>query len=617
MTRPLRKDANLPVLSLDDYFEKAEALKLKVKVEPDYLYQKSQKMINIQKEKFKRTVASIQKFPEKYDNELLESIEANINKNAIDFFNNPSTEINASDCEFTTKELKVKQAKEVQPRINAFLSFNENFAKVIPFVILDEEMIKEVTGGKSQVKADTLSVLFMTCKSIAFRCTKNSYIKKIADGLPTNNDEPEINYNRMLTMHKKDKGKVDNKGEWSIFGTTMQKVKEKNYESLRVSNSSTKAWRANFIGEGSIDAGGPFRETISMITDELYSNSLPLLIPTQNHKNNHGLGRDLWTINPSTTSPCHLEMYKFLGALMGMAFRAGHVMNLKFPSIFWKKFVSEPITIEDLHYSDAYAVQAINDAEKCKCSFNLECVNLVFNNDLALEYSGSDMYGEMMDLNFTTQLSNGETVPICDDGIAKKITKENFKEYSQLVIDTRANEGIKQMQAMRDGFDIIFPISILAILSWRDVEERVRGPSEISIDALKSITEYSSCSSDNEYAKRFWKVLGEFTNDEKSLFLKFVWGRARLPPAERLKEQPFKLVLMEDYRFTDHDIHFPEAHTCFFQLDLPRYTNDESCKAKLLYAIEACGEIDTDNSSYSIADAGGQYSDGDSDSDSD
>jgi E3 ubiquitin-protein ligase HERC2 len=222
-----------------------------------------------------------------------------------------------------------------------------------------------------------------------------------------------------------------------------------------------------------------------------------------------------------------------------------------------------------------------------------------------------DMYLEAMDLTFTTQLSNGETVPICQDGAKKYVTKENFKEYQELVIETRANEGKKQMDAMREGFEIIFPMSILPILSWRDVEERVRGPSEISVAVLKSITEYSSCSSDNEYVKRFWRVMEELTNEEKSMFLKFTWGRARLPPTERLKEQPFKLVLLDDYRFTDHDIHFPEAHTCFFQLDLPRYTNDESCKAKILYAIQACGEIDTDGSSYSIADAGGDYDDSD------
>ena len=211
------------------------------------------------------------------------------------------------------------------------------------------------------------------------------------------------------------------------------------------------------------------------------------------------------------------------------------------------------------------------------------------------------MFEQAMELTWTTQLSNGETIPLVTGGADKPVLFEEVEEYHKLVLKTRAEEGHKQMEAMKEGFEIVFPTSILTILSWRDVEERVRGPSEISVAALKSITEYSNCSADNDFVKRFWRVFEEFTNEERSEFLKFVWGRARLPPSERLKEQPFKLVLLDDYRFNDHDIHFPEAHTCFFQLDLPRYTTDEACKSRILYAIQACGEIDTDNSSYSIA----------------
>jgi E3 ubiquitin-protein ligase HERC2 len=592
-SRPLKDKVSLPSLNLDNFFEKTDHHGFKIEVAPDYSFEKNKSLIKLHKEKYNKTINSIKKFEEKLDGELLEACETYLSNNGIDFFNNPTTTIEASSLTFTSKELKNKNAKDVQARLNAFLSFNENFTKVIPFVILDEEMIQEVTEGKTEVKSDTLSVLFMVSKSLAFRCTKNSYIKKIADGLPTNYDEPEVNYNRRLIQHKKDRGKVDNKGEWTTFGLTMKKVKEKNYEYLRVCNSSYKAWKANFVGEGSIDAGGPYRETLSNMTDELYSSCLPLLIPTQNNKNDHGLGRDLWTINPASTSPNHLEMYKFLGALIGMAFRAGHVMDLKFPSLFWKKFIGEPVALDDLRYSDLYAVQAIKDLEKCK------------------EQYDKDTFEMATEITWTTQLSNGETVPVVSGGSSRKVLYEELEEYHAAVLKTRAEEGKKQMDAMKEGFEIVFPMSILTILNWRDVEERVRGPSEISVAALKSITEYSSCSADNEYVKRFWRVFEEFTNEEKSMFLKFVWGRARLPPAERLKDQPFKLVLLDDYRFSDHDIHFPEAHTCFFQLDLPRYTNDEACKSKILYAIQACGEIDTDNSSYSIADDGGNYDDSD------
>jgi hypothetical protein len=591
LARPLKKDVTLPLLNLSNYFVESEQYGFKIEISPDYTYEKNDKLIKLQKEKYNKVVKGITQFAEKYDGELLEAIETLITKNGIDFINNPSSEINAADLEFTSRDLKAMAAKDIQPRINAYLEFNKNFLLTIPFVILEGEMIKEVTDGKAEVKGETLSILFMISKHMAFRSIKNSYIKKIADSLPTSYDEPEVPFNRLLIAHKKDKGKIDSRGEWTYFGCVMKALKSKNYESLRKSNSSSKGWRAQFIGMGSYDAGGPFRESLEAIGTEIQSTCLPLLIPTQNHKNDHGLNRDCWTINPSSTSPVHLEMYKFLGALIGMAFRSGHIMDLKFPSIFWKKFIGDPVTLEDLSGSDAYAVQAIRDLEKNKDTIP------------------PDMFVDTMDLSFTTQLSNGETVPVCDYGDKRKVQYDEIDEYHRLILKTRADEGSKQIEAMKEGFELIFPMSILGILSWRDVEERVRGPSEISVAALKSITEYSSCSSDNEFVKRFWRVFEEFTNEERSMFLKFAWGRGRLPPTERLKDQNFKLYLFDQYKFTDHNLHFPEAHTCFFQFDLPRYTTDEACKSKILYAIAACGEIDTDGSSYSLTSVAWEDSD--------
>ena len=39
---------------------------------------------------------------------------------------------------------------------------------------------------------------------------------------------------------------------------------------------------------------------------------------------------------------------------------------------------------------------------------------------------------------------------------------------------------------------------------------------------------------------------------------------------------------------------FPQAHTCFFQLDIPFYKTDEMCYNRLSAAAEMCGGIDTD-----------------------
>mmetsp|Transcript_42356 Transcript_42356/g.49358 ORF Transcript_42356/g.49358 Transcript_42356/m.49358 type:complete len:89 (+) Transcript_42356:4033-4299(+) len=78
------------------------------------------------------------------------------------------------------------------------------------------------------------------------------------------------------------------------------------------------------------------------------------------------------------------------------------------------------------------------------------------------------------------------------------------------------------------------------------------------------------------------------------MYLKFVWGRSRLPPPDSPGIQNHTIYLMYAGQYTDHNAVLPQAHTCFFQLDLPRYTTDAACRSKILYAIESCGEIDTD-----------------------
>lgn len=81
----------------------------------------------------------------------------------------------------------------------------------------------------------------------------------------------------------------------------------------------------------------------------------------------------------------------------------------------------------------------------------------------------------------------------------------------------------------------------------------------------------------------------EFTPKEKSLFLKFVWGRSKLPP-----DKNFRNMKITAWHVGDPDKYLPVAHTCFFTLDLPSYTNKNAMKEKLLYAVVNCKAIDLD-----------------------
>ena len=45
---------------------------------------------------------------------------------------------------------------------------------------------------------------------------------------------------------------------------------------------------------------------------------------------------------------------------------------------------------------------------------------------------------------------------------------------------------------------------------------------------------------------------------------------------------------------TNPDSYLPQAHTCFFSMELPEYSSEQVMRERLLYAITECVAIDTD-----------------------
>ena len=85
----------------------------------------------------------------------------------------------------------------------------------------------------------------------------------------------------------------------------------------------------------------------------------------------------------------------------------------------------------------------------------------------------------------------------------------------------------------------------------------------------------------------FWRCLNEFSAEERSMYLRFVWGRSRLPLTSKDFTQKHTIESMKKVT-CDANMMLPVAHTCFFSIELPRYTSYEILKAKLLYAITNC-----------------------------
>jgi len=72
------------------------------------------------------------------------------------------------------------------------------------------------------------------------------------------------------------------------------------------------------------------------------------------------------------------------------------------------------------------------------------------------------------------------------------------------------------------------------------VQTKVCGTADVNVDILMENTEYESINKEAPHVLMFWEVLREMSPQERTLFLRFVWGRTRLPAGKNWKK--FKLT---------------------------------------------------------------------------
>lgn len=83
---------------------------------------------------------------------------------------------------------------------------------------------------------------------------------------------------------------------------------------------------------------------------------------------------------------------------------------------------------------------------------------------------------------------------------------------------------------MRRGLATVVPLALLSLMSWRQMEHRVCGEADVDVEFLKSMTTYEECSENSPHVQLFWRMMRERLGPrDRQLFLRFVWGRSRLP----------------------------------------------------------------------------------------
>ena len=410
----------------------------------------------------------------------------------------------------------------------------------------------------------------LICKGWLFYAKKSEKLKSVLDQT-AGGSTPTISVNRIRANFMRKKGVKDGNCKISVFAQVMASVMERAPKDLWVSD---RAFRVDLMGEGATDAGGPYNEIISTMCEELMSDFLPLFIPSPNNSHNTGLYRDAYIVNPDATSSLHMSMFYFLGLLFGIAIRTQNNLALTFPPLFWKRVSEEPIDLQDLKTIDLNSLKA------------LELLRDPKSQNLSLD----DFQQLLSEFNFTTKNSAGREICLIPDGKRTIVTLDRVNEYADLIENLRLTENIAAYAKIREGLGAIVPLNLLFLLSWSQIETLICGSPVIDVDRLRENTSYDGYSKEDAVIVNFWEVFTEMNDEQRSAFLRFAWGRARLPASGS-----FRQFQITRYSCENSDQYLPLSHTCFFTIDLPPYTTKEILKNKLMYSITHCQSIDNDH----------------------
>ena len=387
--RPAKDISKLPVILLTKLYEQSKAESEQVvftckKVQTSGLRGKNYKSY-IEDQDSLKVFDDLYSFTPGDDRQLMKCIDNYIKTELGD---KNIGDVQASDFDFKKFDLKNSKLKKLSTelllmRSSLFLKFTKQFIKAIDQLDIS-----------SKPKPGSISHFLFKCKSLALNSAKNvamnTMIEKSAKFF--NGSCPEIYMNRNRASVFADDNKVDHDGTATIFGQCFQQCKahDSSYSNFRQDAGGTRCWCACFIGEGAEDGGGPFRDSLDNIAKELESDVLPLLIKTSNNRNNHGDNRDCFMLNPSSRSPTHLEMFKFLGAFLAFAIMSGSPLPIHLAPSIWKQLLGEELEISDLESFDAYSSRVLIDLRDHSSQLTEE------------------EFAKSVKLNFTTILSNGE-----------------------------------------------------------------------------------------------------------------------------------------------------------------------------------------------------------------
>lgn len=314
-----------------------------------------------------------------------------------------------------------------------------------------------------------------------------------------------------------------------------------------------------FDGEQGLDYGGVAREFFFLLSHEMFS-PIYCLFEYSTHAN-----YTLQISPQSAINPEHLQYFRFIGRVVGLAVLHQKFLDAFFVSSFYKQILGMACTVEDIESIDAEVYRGLqwmqdNDVTGLMYTFSVD----------------DERFGQVVEV---------ELVP---GGRDREVTNDNKAEYIALLTAWRCGTRVQeQMRAFNAGLFELVPQRLLAIFDDRELELLIGGISDIDIDDWQRHTDLRRYTAEDDPVRWFWRcVRDEFDAEKRARLLQFATGTSRVPV------NGFKDLQGSDgpRRFCieriDGPALLPKSHTCFNRIDLPPYPDYETLVRKLTMAIE-------------------------------
>ncbi|EGY17948.1 ubiquitin-protein ligase E3C [Verticillium dahliae VdLs.17] len=283
------------------------------------------------------------------------------------------------------------------------------------------------------------------------------------------------------------------------------------------------------------------------------------------------------------------QRYEFLGRLVGKCMYEDILIDVNFAGFFLLKWAASGLTgeesyrgnVNDLRDLDAGLYQGLVHLKNLPAD-EVESLSLDFTVDDQISADGETVR------SLTTELIPGRgSTPVTKDN---RLLYISYMARHRLVV-----QPAQQTMAFLRGLRAIIAPTWLSMFNQTELQRLVGGDSsEISIDDLRANTNYSGLyvigddGEEHPTIQLFWKVVRGFTDAQRRDLLKYVTSTPRAPLLGFGSLNP--LFSIRDGG-TD-EARLPSASTCVNLLKLPRYTDEETLRRKLVLAISSGAGFD-------------------------